>query len=309
MKPIAKRTAQDFQSLRAVTRTHDAGRQKMSSQESCEAALGTAEILEDILEYLPSIALYLIQRVNKRFRDVILGSSRLQRIMFLRTDDRPVVRCDLRYGQSFFSTKDYLKLNNVYSMKDRHTLTPVTINPNMLRWQAQYKLATHFDPSNRAVVERGETLRFHQSQSLNLQNVHQHHSIMDGYLSDPHCRTIEVRLTFSLGPGLPVFLTVSSVIESETPLTIGAIMDRSLGTDGEIWIKWSVAGKAYRHLPLRGWLKGTPWHLMGELRHQFGFDFFFVPASSSFLLCHTLALTDEQRASLDWTLEEHKWYI
>lgn len=57
----------------------------MALSASRHAVLETTELLESILVYLPFKELFVIQRVSRRFRDVIASSNQLQTKMFLRS--------------------------------------------------------------------------------------------------------------------------------------------------------------------------------------------------------------------------------
>ncbi|KAF7192277.1 hypothetical protein HII31_06309 [Pseudocercospora fuligena] len=49
--------------------------------------IGTAELLEHVLSYLPLFDLYAVQRVNRTFQATISGSRKLRQLMHLETSD------------------------------------------------------------------------------------------------------------------------------------------------------------------------------------------------------------------------------
>lgn len=71
---------------------HDQGRRRIKAwQPSTPAAakvIGVPELLENILLHLGMQQLFVVQRVNRTFKEVIRGSRRLQHAMFLLHDDR-----------------------------------------------------------------------------------------------------------------------------------------------------------------------------------------------------------------------------
>lgn len=90
-----KAVANEVQKRKTIANTEVKAREsqfehkRTQNDKPCNDALGTTEILEGILECLSPAKLHLIQRVNKRFQDVIVRSPRIQRRMFRRIDNKP----------------------------------------------------------------------------------------------------------------------------------------------------------------------------------------------------------------------------
>lgn len=145
-------------------------------------------------------------------------------------------------------------------------------------------------------LQRGDTLHLYHGQASIVQQIGQHNSIFGGFISDPHCPSIEVTLHFALGKRLPTLIDVRSVVNSDTPLTIGAIIQRSLKTPGAIRIYWR--GDGYTASRIYEERKGVPRHLLDELKRDVGLEMYFRPVETSFRLNRTLSPTDKQRATV-----------
>jgi hypothetical protein len=103
-----------------------------------ESVFGTAELLENILSFLPVKNVFCVQSVSRTWSSVIGSSVTLQQKMFLRPRDRPELWIlDKKhkvganhYGRQYEHLNDTeLKFQRVKDPQDdKKTLTPVTLN-------------------------------------------------------------------------------------------------------------------------------------------------------------------------------------
>jgi hypothetical protein len=138
--------------------------------------------------------------------------------MFLRIDNKPATTWEVRdFGQGMRAFGWLFVHGDPADNNPRNSTLPVVLNPCLKQ----------LDISRNAVwraFNGGETLELNHQDSLTLQQLEQHGN--RGFLSDPHCKTIKVKL--GLRFGIRVYITVESTVESETPLTINAVIARTL---------------------------------------------------------------------------------
>lgn len=264
--------------------------------------LRTTELLESILEYLPPTTLHGIQRVNKQFQAVIISSQRVQRKMFFSIDNGPRVSWYFRSQDITDSNNDalwYLDSGSVKMAKRLDRMTAAKINPSLERLNEEKMSALGFREDVKRIVARGETLRLRHGMKFSLQHIYQPRGIMDTYLSDPHCPDMDVDLCFAIGVKLPTLISVSTVVRSSTPMTIGAIIATALNTNTMIHIKWR---KIDGHIDSPGSdeRRGVPRDLIDELKRQTGhagLETYLKTSESSFRLWHFLAPSKAQEAA------------
>ena len=63
---------------------------------ACQDVLGTTELLEHIISFLPMKMIFTIQSVTKQWRDVIATSPSIEEKIFLRPKNTPKETCDPR---------------------------------------------------------------------------------------------------------------------------------------------------------------------------------------------------------------------
>jgi hypothetical protein len=139
--------------------------------------------------------------------------------------------------------------------RKRGVTTPVVLNPCLQRvrdppWSA-------FD----VFFYGGEELTLSFCHTSTLQHF-ERQSISQGFFSDPQCGTIQVKLAFALGS--TGFVSVHAKINSEVPLTIQAMIPRTMDTLCEIYVNGAYCSR----LP-SGWAvkKGVPGDFIEELQH------------------------------------------
>lgn len=301
-----KAVANEAQKRRTVLNTETTADESPSehkrtqNDKPCNDALGTTEILEGILECLPPAKLHVIQRVNKRFQDVIVRSPRIQKKMFRRIDNKSGVQWKFVPPPGWYHRLTPWSLAQASGMNNdsQELITLVDTNPflSLSGSPDDQLLDRRFATITKKSLQRGDTLHFYDGQASILQQIGQHNSIFGGLISDPHCPSIEVTLHFALGKRLPTLIDVRSVVKSDTPLTIGAVIRRSLETPGEISIYWR--GDGYTASGTHEERKGVPRHLSDELKRDFGLEMYFRPLGTSFRLNRTLSPTDKQRATV-----------
>lgn len=120
-------------------------------------------------------------------------------------------------------------------------------------------------------------------------------SIGKGFISDPHCNHIKVKLCFALGAGSPTRIIVISTVKSPTPLTIGALIAKALDQDGLIGIHWN--GDRHTSLPSAP-NPGLPRQIHSKLERLDGHELIFRFSDFSFDLYGVVTPTDEERAAV-----------
>jgi hypothetical protein len=161
-----------------------------------ESVFGTAELLENILSFLPVKNVFCVQIVSKTWSSVIGSSVTLQQKMFLRPRDRPELWIlDKKhkvganhYGRQYEHLNDTeLKFQRIKDPQDdKKTLTPVTLNPMLEN-----------DNSFRANVLRMAVGSTYESVKYcgRIDALHDHDaSFWRTYLTDPPCHRVDVQL-------------------------------------------------------------------------------------------------------------------
>lgn len=277
--------------------------ERTQNDKPCYDAFGTTEILEGILECLPAAEIHIIQRVNKRFQNVIVNSPRIQRRLFLRIDDKPGAPWTFRQPIEGWIIKVWcLSRANGVDSDSEDLLTEVKMNPCLHVSEGYRKLVSvDFCSNSKEILRRGPLVRLPFGRTSTLQQIGQQtwqqDSISRSFISDPHCHTIGIMLCFTLGVRRPTIIHVISAIESDTPLTIGTIISKALDTRGVIKIKWR--GDGYTAAEAYDWREGVPRDLMNGLKSRSGLEVYFRPKDTMFLLNGTVALTDEEEAAIE----------
>ena len=257
------------------------------------------EILEGILEWLPPAKLHVIQRVNKRFQNVIINSLRMRKRMFRRIDNDPGIPWTF-YQRPHRS--DPLRFLDPWSLtqassinsETSETIMPVEISPLLYLLDLSEPIDGTFDYGTRGRLMRGITLQLCDGQASTIEQIGQQNSIYGTFISDPHCPSIEVTLRFSLGERRPTSITVRSLVESDSPITIGVVILRALDTHGAIQIQWRSDGFTARRGSERR--EGIPKHLLHGMERELGLEVYFQPSGSNFRLKRIVAPTDKLRA-------------
>jgi len=255
---------------------HDLERRK-----ACNTVFTTVEILEGILECLPAQTFFTVQRVNKLFHETIAVSLRIQRKMFLRIDN----------DHSIVWSAEYMDIGNwclkqmpASSRRAGGAVTPVVLNPCLERVRGPDITAIG------AFLGGCENLCVTFHHVFSLQQLEQQ-SFGKGFFSDPHCKTIQVTLSFRLG--FTGFIAVRAMVKSDTPLTIAEVISRTMDTDDRISIFWRRGAFPPSDAVIH---EGLPRKIINELKHHTGLELFFIPAESVFQLWDVVAPSDEERA-------------
>lgn len=250
--------------------------------------IGTTELLEAILEHLPAKSLFVVQRVSKIFQATILGSKRIQHKMFLRISNDaqiPWAFCNWptrppKFEQVSEPNKDEIR-------RGRQLLTPVAINPSL----------DHIDTGHGDVsvyLDKGATSKLNLRRHFTEQELKQL-SVTKGFISDPHCAKVQVRLSFTLGIRRPTRIFVCSVVSSNEPLIIEEAIAEALKKEGRTNVYWRCDGHVTHHGSDE---MRVPQELLDELRQRTGLDVFFRFSDFSFSLFDAVAPTPKQRATV-----------
>jgi hypothetical protein len=229
--------------------------------------------------------LFQVQSVSKQFQATIAGSLHLQQRMLLRIDNRPVAPWILPIPHDY-------RVNFVPKIRASddagRVVTPVVINPRM-------ELLHYYDvetTAQRAGQTLGETLVFANRRRITLPQLEQLCSRI-GYFCDPYCARICVTLCFHLGFRLPTVITVSRTVESTHPLTISAIIRRTLDNSSNVTIRERCDAHIFHSIRRLG----IPRQLIAQMKQETGREVCFSPSDSTFMLFDTVAPTDEERAA------------
>jgi hypothetical protein len=164
-------------------------------------------------------------------------------------------------------------------------MTPIVHSPCLER------VRRPSNPSYQAYLESGEALRISCFHTFSYEQF-ESQSIRKGYFSDPQCTTIHVKLCFKLGS--KGFINAFSVVESNAPLTIQAVISRIMATQCRI----AIIGAHCSHLPSGYASKlGVPREVIREIEDCTGLEVFFTPSESTFHLFHVVAPTDDERVA------------
>lgn len=198
---------------------------------SRQNVFATTELLEHIISFLPMKKIFNVQRVSKRWQDVISTSPSIQEKMFLRPKTTPKeVYGARRLGQDVH----WLMFG---SSMARDIVTMVTLNPE-LRYDEFCRMRrfgvtclTH----GKSVVLRWGPAPIRQCLSL-----------MDTYISDPPCKAAEVCLTVRFKtpadefgrpqakPEYPMKIWMDGIIaRSESGLTFQDVLRAALYARGQ----------------------------------------------------------------------------
>jgi hypothetical protein len=252
-------------------------------------AFGTTEILEAIIEHLPARTLFGVQRVSKTFQATILGSQRIQHKMFLRIKNETQVPWALRWDE--ISEPDFEQVpgsGRTEKGARRRLLTPVDMNTSLDHVFSRRGIVTAYVDRER-ISELNRRRRFTKQGREQL-------SIGKGFISDPHCDHIEVKLSLTLGVRLPTRITVTSVVNSRTPLTIDSLIAKALDQDySRVKIDWRCDGHTFFSAAVEG---GVPRQILDRLKRQTGLELFFRFSGLSFRLFGVVAPTTEERSAV-----------
>jgi hypothetical protein len=253
-------------------------------------AFGTTEILEAILEHLPGRTLFGVQRVSKHFQATIIGSQRIQHKMFLRISNKTETLWARRWDE--ISEPEFEQVPQPESDRNemgvrRRLMIPVHTNPSFkLEFKRRGIIRMQADKKENSKLSRRRPFTKPELEQL---------SITKGFLSDPHCTTVVVDLSFTLGVRLPTRITLTSIVKSSTPLPIDAVVAKALDEDIYICIEWRGDG----HISLPTVIEtGVARQVLDRLTRQTGLELFFRFSDFSFVLDGAIAPTDEERAAV-----------
>jgi hypothetical protein len=204
--------------------------------------------------------------------------------MFLRIEDRPEVPWRYCYNRpaTYEQVPDAERDSKIPAMN----LTPVTINPCLRQGNTYSTVQVGMNETGDPELRRRR-----QFATQNLKK----HSIGKTFLSDPHRTKTEVDLHLTLGVRLPTQITVHSVVNSQTPLTIDELVRKALDQSGAIRIDWRGDG----HMSFCDHFKpGVPRQRLDELKRQTGLEVFFRYSDFSFELYNSVSPTDEERLAV-----------
>ena len=186
----------------------------------CQGVLGTTELLEHIISFLPMKKIFTVQRVSKQWRDVVTTSPSIEEKMFLRLKTTPKETCDPR-----LTGWPYRALQRL-GRPVPPTFTLVSLNPELRHDEVctmrccGLTCARH---GTRVMVRWGPA------------PIKQCHSLFDTYISDLSCKKADVCLIvrFRKGPcsapnsapEYPIKIWVSGITaRSESGLTFQDVL-------------------------------------------------------------------------------------
>ena len=191
---------------------------------ACQDVLGTTELLEHIISFLPMRKIFTVQQVSKQWRDIIATSPSIEEKMYLRLKTTPKETCDPR-----LMGWPYRALQRL-GRPVPSTFTLVSLNPELRHDEActmrcfGLTCARH---GTRVMVRWGPS------------PIKQCHSLFDTYISDPPCMRAEVCLTVRFkkevngvsdsAPEYPIKIWVSGITaSSESGLTFQDVLRAAL---------------------------------------------------------------------------------
>lgn len=191
---------------------------------ACQIALGTTELLEHIISFLPMRKIFTVQSVSKQWRNVIANSPSIEEKIFLRIKTTPKETCDPRLmGWAYWA------LQRV-GRPVPTTFTLVSLNPEL-----RYDAACAMRRYGLTCVHHGTRVKVRWGPAP----IKQCHSLFDTYISDPPCRRAEVCLTVRFkkevhgvsdsAPEYPIKIWVSNITaSSECGLTFQDVLRAAL---------------------------------------------------------------------------------
>jgi hypothetical protein len=212
----------------------------MALDSSRRAALDTNELLENILSYLPSSELFMLQSVSKQWRGVISYSPGLQERMFLRPQSSTAketwtMEDYTRFGPVgiISSYKSYLGRDGVPMFRRlnsgdtrKHGLViPLTLNPilrllGIPRRYGEFTSPWHLPPRSglpdESAVHRVYVDADWVSIRIRPAALSRHCSLRSVYLSDPPCRVAQVKLLVVFQGYMPYPMQTTYGMHSQT---------------------------------------------------------------------------------------------
>jgi hypothetical protein len=264
-----------------------------------EKVLNTTEVFEGILECFPLETLFMVQRVSRRFQDTITNSPRLQRKMFLRIEnDHSLVWEAHHLGLGKIAFKQV----PAKAKHERRTFLPVDLNPCFEREGRRPKSVVQSVQQTLANGSEGVQLRC--LRAFTFRDV-EHHSFGKVYFSDPQPTTILSKLCFALsrttgiGLGPYAVITVRATVGSDAPLTVGAVVSRTLDTHGKVEVVWKHGARPSSDAPREGIPRDIIIELkrQTELKYQMDLDLSFAPSQFLFRLRDVVVPTEKERIS------------
>ncbi|GAB7325601.1 hypothetical protein MBLNU13_g09592t1 [Cladosporium sp. NU13] len=192
---------------------------------ACQDVLGTTELLEHTISFLPMKKIFAVQRVFKQWRDVIATSPSIEEKMFMRLKTTPKGTCDPR-----LMGWPYRALQRLgRSVPSKFTL--VSFNPELLRHDGM--CTTRCFGLNCARHGTRVMVRWRPA------SIKQCHSLFDTSISDPPCKIAEVCMKVRFrkeacsapnsAPEYPIKFWVSGITaNSESGLTFQDVLRAAL---------------------------------------------------------------------------------
>jgi len=226
----------------------------MTTEAPRRAALDTTEILENVLSFLPNRKIFIIQRVCRRWRDVIAGSPDIQQKLFLQLrgqaseiwvstnrrvslDNPNASNFDIRSVEKKLRTISPTELQSELNAQawgpvnrtELQLFTPVTLNP-LLRCPALVR--RHVEEDNfedSAVFSTREDLAHLANNGSVIRSM---------FITDPPCREVELTLIYNARPCRPRLYVVGCCarVDFDKPLRIGDVIDEPLALK-QAWIQ------------------------------------------------------------------------
>ncbi|KAK3679420.1 hypothetical protein LTR78_000981 [Recurvomyces mirabilis] len=253
-----------------------------------KAVFNTSELLESILQYLPTKVLFVTQRVSRQFCLAIRGSSKLQDRMLGRSktqhDAEPltIVRV-ATHKYRLVHIKDTkeassdvtIGLDNMPTVLTRGVLHPLLRAEGWLR-----------DPVERVFYGNSGQFRFARRPLLLKAG-----SWREVRLSNVACKVAEIRLHWSANPngGSSGFIFAGCRTEAIDGFTIGGLLDAALDQDRQEYV-YHLDGRVRRE-------QGTARSILERLQRISGKEVCLQDFSVS--LEDVIELSDEERAGVE----------
>lgn len=192
----------------------------------------TTELLEQIISYLPMKKIFTVQSVSHHWKNTIGASPGLQQRMWLRIKPGPIETWPA--WQFCLAIFDWKAIINPERSIRFETITPVAVNPGFRLdegcWTRNLGI-NHLEHEGKVVLHWGPA------------KIRQQFSFLDTFITDPPCKTAEIRLTVhfrkpdhgyfdnTTEPEYPLELLVSSrTVSSEKGLTLQDLLCAALNT-------------------------------------------------------------------------------
>lgn len=240
-----------------------------------KAVFTTAELLENILLYLPPKTIFGVQRVCRQFRDVVATSAMLQEKMFLRL--RPgtaretwaIVRTGSGTGDGYPPADAKLvRLDDPSSGLPNNVQRISNNRPRIYSVRTLNHLLQH-DDNHQDILPR---LWYHDQETAILDCKGPLDKILNGslkhtYLTDPPCNEATIAFSWHINASAQMSGRICTRVKGPEGLTLGALMDGALDEDR--------SGVRAQHYRVRGFgpsqrYGGTPRQMFAHLQEETG---------------------------------------